>query len=94
MKKKIVVAGYTIIERKQAGEAMVVVGHNPNASSPYVTWKAYDFTNFTSFNHGHYFSTRQEAMIDYFQRLAEVWEHYTPARHTPPKHRENDPHAK
>ena len=33
-------------------------------------------------------------MIDYFQRLAEVWEHYTPARHIPPKHREDDPPIK
>ncbi len=91
MKKEIVVEGYTIIERKQAGEVMVVVGHNPKAPAPYVTWKAYDFTNFTSFNYGHYFLTRQEAMTDYFQRLAEAWKHYTPARTPPPKRRENDP---
>lgn len=62
-KKKTVVQGYTIIERKQAGEVMVVVGHHPTAPAPYVTWKAYDFTNFTSFNHGHYFQTKQEAMV-------------------------------
>ena len=83
-KKKTVVQGYTIIERKQAGEVMVVVGHHPTAPAPYVTWKAYDFTNFTSFNHGHYFQTKQEAMVDYYKRLAEAWEHYTPARTQPP----------
>lgn len=35
MNKKIVVQGYTIIERKRAGEVMVVVGHNPKAPQPY-----------------------------------------------------------
>lgn len=40
MKKKTVVQGYTIIERKQAGEVMVVVGHSPTEPDPYVTWKA------------------------------------------------------
>ncbi len=91
MKKKTVVQGYTIIERKQAGEVMVVVGHSPTEPDPYVTWKAYDFTNFTSFNHGHYFKTKQAAMVDFYQRLAEAWEHYTPARTQPPKERKDDP---
>lgn len=80
MKKKTAAEGYTIIERKQAGEVMIVVGHHPTAPSPYVTWKAYDFTDFSSFHYGHYFNTRQEAMADFYKRLAEAWEHYTPAR--------------
>ena len=91
MKKKIVVEGYAIIERKQAGEVMIVVGHHPTAPAPYVTWKAYDFTNFTSFNHGHYFQTKQAAMVDFYQRLADAWEHYTPARTQPPEQEHTPP---
>ena len=90
-KKKTVVQGYTIIERKQAGEVMIVVGHHPTAPAPYVTWKAYDFTDFSSFCYGHYFQTKQEAMVDYYKRLVEAWEHYTPARTQPPKERKNEP---
>lgn len=80
MKQKIVVQGYTIIERKRAGDTMVVVGHNPKAADPYVTWKAYKHSNFSSFEHGNYFSTLKSAMVDFYQRLAEVWEYYTPER--------------
>lgn len=94
VKKKIVIEGYTIVERKQAGEVMIAVGHNPKAPQPYVTWKAYDFTNFTSFNYGHYFSTKQEAMIDFYKRLTEAWESYTPARTKSSKLRKNDPPIK
>lgn len=94
MKRKIIVQGYTIVERKQAGEVMIVVGHNPKAPQPYVTWKAYDFTNFSSFNQGHYFATEQSAMVDFYKRLTEAWEYYTPARTNPKKSRQNDPPVK
>ena len=60
---------------------MVVLGHNPSSSlTPFVTWKAYEHSDFKSFQHGHYCATRQEAMIDYHQRLADAWEHYFPAK--------------
>ena len=84
MKKKTVVQGYTIIKRERAGESMVVIGHNPKAPQPYVTWKAYEFSQFGSFTHGHYFSTPKDAMIDFYNRLIEVWEYYTPDQVKPP----------
>ena len=91
MKKKTVVQGYTSIERKQAGEVMVVVGHSTTEPDPYVTWKAFAHDGFSSFNSGNYFKTKQAAMVDYYKRLAEAWEHYTPARTKPPKERKDDP---
>lgn len=85
MKEKTVVQGYTIIERQRAGDTMVVVGHNPKAPDPYVTWKAYKHSGFASFEMGHYFSTLKGAMVDYYKRLAEVWEFFTPDRPQQPK---------
>lgn len=85
MKQKTIVQGYAIIERKRVGETMVVVGHNPEAADPYATWKAYKHSGFTSFEMGHYFSTLKGAMIDYYKRLAEVWEFFTPDRPQQPK---------
>ncbi len=79
-KKPTVIQGYTIIERKQAGEVMVAVGHHPTAPSPYVTWKAYEHSGFSNFGGGNYFATLQDAMVDYYRRLAEAWEYYTPAK--------------
>ena len=63
-KPKLVIGGYTVFERKQAGEVMIVVGHHPTPPAPYATWKAYDFTNFTSFNCGNYFQTKQAAIME------------------------------
>lgn len=92
MKKKTVVQGYTIIERKRAGEVMVVVGHNPKAPQPYVTWKAYAHDNFQSFETGNYFFTLKDAMVDYYKRLATVWEYfYVPIQKKPPKTRKDEP---
>ncbi len=85
MKEKTVVGGYTIIERKRAGDSMVVVGHNPKAPQPYATWKAYRHDNFSSFNYGHYFSELKDAMVDFYKRLAEAWEYYVPEHPEPPK---------
>ena len=80
-KKKTVIEGYTIIKREQVGEAMVVLGHKPDSPlTPFVTWKAYEHDDFKFFNHGHYCATRQQAMIDYHQRLTDAWEHYFPAK--------------
>lgn len=89
-KNPTVIQGYTLIERKQAGEVMVVVGHNPKAPAPYVTWKAYEHSGFSSFDHGHYFTTLQDAMVDYYRRLAEAWEFYSPAKN-PKKDKEKKP---
>ncbi len=91
MKKKIVNQGYTIIEQKRAGKTMVVVGHNPKAPSPYVTWKSYAHSEFQSFEMGHYFSTLKDAMVDYYKRLAEVWEYYTPVQTKPHKLHKDEP---
>ncbi len=84
MEKTIVVQGYTIIESQRAGDTMVVVGYNPKAAEPYVTWKAYTHSNFSSFEQGHYFTKLNGAMVDFYKRLAEVWEYYTPERAKPP----------
>lgn len=79
MDEKTTIGGYTILERRQVGEVMIALGHHPKAPQPYATWKAYEHSNFQSFNGGNYFSTQQAAMVDYFKRLAEAWENYTPA---------------
>lgn len=62
-KPKLVIGGYTVFERKKAGSAMIAVGYHPKAAEPYATWKAYDFTNFTSFEHGHYFQTKDALAV-------------------------------
>ena len=94
MKEKMTIGGYTILERRQVGEVMIALGHHPTAPAPYATWKAYEHTNFQSFNHGNYFGTKQEAMVDYFQRIMEAWENYVPAKNKqakPEKHRQDKP---
>ena len=76
---------YTILEQRQVGEVMIVLGYRPQAAQPYATWKAYEHSNFQSLNHGNYFSTREKAMADYFRRLSEAWEDYSPSHSERPK---------
>ena len=94
MDEKTTVGGYTILERRQVGEVMIALGHHPKAPAPYATWKAYEHSNFQSFNQGHYFATRESAMADYFHRLAEAWENYSPARSQCPKQPEKSKPSK
>lgn len=96
MKEKKVIQGYTIIQRIQAGEVMISLGHNPNPKepAPFVTWKSYEHDGFSSFHYGNYFPTRQSAMIDFYKRLSEAWENYTPAKKKAKKPQRSDPPAR
>lgn len=60
--------GYNIIERFRIGAQGFVLGENPNAPQPYVTWQCRtDVPN--HFFWGHYFSEKEEAYRDYEERI-------------------------
>ncbi len=80
MGEKTMVGNYTILEQRRVGEVMIALGYNAKSPTPYATWKAYEHTNFQSFNGGNYFVNKKDAMVDYFRRLAEAWEYYVPDR--------------
>ena len=74
-------AGYEILAHELTSgllerERGFCVGHNPNAPSPYVTWRfskrpaeeGYDFFS------GNYFLSYRKAMCDYHRRLADTYE--------------------
>ena len=66
MKRDRVNAGYRIIESMHAGTTEFVLGHNPKAVQPYVTWA----TNGPSdYFWGHYFDTLREAQRDLAKRV-------------------------
>ena len=60
-------AGYTIIKIESVGKYEFVLGHNPNAPSPYVTWKRERKTKDAFW--GHYFSNRSKAEADLKKRV-------------------------
>lgn len=60
--------GYSIIERFHIGAQGFVLGENPNAPQPYVTWQCRtDAPN--HFFWGHYFSEKEKAYRDYEERI-------------------------
>lgn len=60
--------GYIIIERFHIGAQGFVLGENPNAPQPYVTWQCWtDAPN--HFFWGHYFSEKYKAYRDYEERI-------------------------
>lgn len=72
--------GYAVIDSIRVGEVEIVLAHNPNAVSRYVTWKAYKHSNFQDFNHGNYFSDERAARADMFARAEEAAQ-YLPTNH-------------
>ena len=53
--------GYTIIQSIVSGDIEIVLGHNPKAPNPYVTWKC---KNGDYYYWGHYFNDRHAAECD------------------------------
>ena len=62
-------AGYEILRRKRVGNKEFVLGFNPNAPEPYVTWKCNAGT--TDYYWGKYFSDESRALKNFNQRVKE-----------------------
>jgi hypothetical protein len=60
------VAGYTITERIQVGNKQFVLGENPDAVSPFVTWQHMDGR--TGYDWGHYHQSHDKALADLLSR--------------------------
>ena len=58
-------AGYVIVEALHIGKAEFVIGENPKAPAPYVTWECKDGSNYFW---GHYLITRESAEADLLER--------------------------
>ena len=69
--KQIVHQGYAIIDRMQAGAVEFVLGENPRAPQPYVTWRHTIGDAPTDFYWGHYLNTYPQAKADLKKRAQE-----------------------
>ena len=65
-------AGYKIIHKVDVGEDHFVVGHNPKAPAPYVTWEFVEPKHY--YCQGHYFVEEKDAIVDMFKRAGETLE--------------------
>ena len=65
--------GYRIIESHRAGEAEIVMGHNPHASSPYVCWYCRNGTEYLMGYYGDDFTSVRSKLWErfYFERQME-----------------------
>ena len=62
-------AGYSITDVIRLQGNTYVLGHNPNAPSPYVTWAYVEARNYYTF--GHYFSNETDARASMIKRAME-----------------------
>ena len=69
--KQLVHQGYAIIDRMQAGAVEFVLGENPRAPQPYVTWRHTIGDAPTDFYWGHYLNTYPQAKADLKKRAQE-----------------------
>ena len=63
--------GYTILESVDAGGVEFVLGENPKAVQPFVTWRCVDGGGPTDFTWGHYYNDYQSAKRDLMGRAQE-----------------------
>jgi len=64
------VAKYEILDRREVGHMTFVLGHNPDAVSPYATWQGRKGKDAAGYNAGHYFSTHEAAKDDLLERAS------------------------
>ncbi|MDF1494574.1 hypothetical protein [Caproiciproducens sp. CPB-2] len=81
------VAGYTITERVNVGKKTFVLGHNPKAVSPFVTWQQLEGRS--GYDLGHYFSDRDRALADLHTRADSEREATSPVKARNPKNRDD-----
>ena len=58
-------AGYAIVSNIIVGEFEFVLGHNPKAPSPFVTW---EYSPLSGYYWGHYFNDELAAVQDLIDR--------------------------
>ena len=63
--------GYTIVQSLMIGDCEFVLGHNPEAPNPYVTWKC---SNGDYYFWGHYSNDRMAADRDLLTRAGQELE--------------------
>lgn len=61
--------GYKVLLRERVGIKEFVLGFNPNAAQPYVTWKCN--VGKQDYYWGHYFSDEHKAKKDFVRRVRE-----------------------
>ena len=61
-------AGYEILDRQRVGSTEIVLGYNPRAPEPYVTWKC---RHGSDYHFGHYFADKSSAVKDFKKRIRE-----------------------
>lgn len=61
--------GYLITDKTHVGNKTIVIGHNPEAVQPFVTW--IDHAHNSGYTWGHYHFSRRSAYKDYAKRVAE-----------------------
>lgn len=67
--------GYRIIERFPIGGKGFVLGYNPDAPNPYVTWQ-YRADDPEHYFWGHYHNEKEAAYQDYLDRIEQEAEQY------------------
>ena len=79
--------GYTIVQSLTIGDCEFVLGHNPEAPNPYVTWKC---SNGDYYFWGHYSNDRMAADRDLLTRAVQELERQEQRMGIQPRHKEKE----
>jgi hypothetical protein len=81
------VGNYVLTMRIQVGSMTFVLGENPNAPSPYVTWQ--NLKGRTGYDLGHYMNDRESAVKDLHRRANNESKFLKSINTQKPKERDN-----
>ena len=79
--------GYTIVQSLTIGDCEFVLGHNPEAPNPYVTWKC---SNGDYYFWGRYSNDRMAADRDLLTRAVQELERQEQRMGIQPRHKEKE----
>ena len=79
--------GYTIVQSLTIGDCEFVLGHNPEAPNPYVTWKC---SNGDYYFWGHYSNDRMAADRDLLTRAVQELDRQEQRMGIQSKHKEKE----
>ncbi len=79
--------GYTIVQSLTIGDSEFVLGHNPEAPNPYVTWKC---SNGDYYFWGHYSNDRMAADRDLLTRAGQELERLEQRMGIQPKNKDKE----
>jgi len=84
--------GYELVGRLTVGENVIVLGHNPDATMPYATWKGAKEEK-GNYSQGHFYHLYKDAREDLYERASAEYREFDRSKPEQSKDRKGDSYS-